>query len=94
VHNLVRGVAPPYPGAFTAIDGATLRILRTRLAGAASPKSPQPQLYVRDNACFAACSDGAALEILDMELDGEPFTAADFLARFGHHPINLETAPE
>jgi hypothetical protein len=29
-----------------------------------------------------------------MELDGEPFTAADFLARFGHHPINLETAPE
>jgi len=94
VHNLVRGVAPPYPGAFTAIGGATLRILRTRLAGAASLKSPPPQLYVRDNACFAACSDGAALEILDMELNGKPFTAADFLARFGHHPINLETAPE
>jgi methionyl-tRNA formyltransferase len=94
VHNLVRGVAPPYPGAFTAIDGATLRILRTRLTGAASPKSLQPQLYVRDNACFAVCSDGAALEILDMELDGKPFTAAEFLARFGHQPINLETAPE
>jgi hypothetical protein len=57
-------------------------------------KSPTPQLYVRDSACFAACSDGAALEILDMELDGKPFTPADFLARFGHHPINLETASE
>lgn len=29
VHDLVRAVAPPYPGAFTEIDGRMLRILRT-----------------------------------------------------------------
>lgn len=94
VHNLVRGVAPPYPGAFTAIDGATLRILRTRIAGSVAVKAPHAQMYVQAGACFVACSDGVALEIIDMELDGKPFTAADFSARFGNQPINLETAIE
>ncbi len=37
IHNLVRGVAPPYPGAFTEIGGRTLRILRTRVESAAAP---------------------------------------------------------
>ena len=32
VHNLVRAVAPPYPGAFCALNGRTLRVLRTRLS--------------------------------------------------------------
>src|SRR5206468_4534644 len=30
VHDLVRAVAPPYPGAFTEADGAQLRLLRTQ----------------------------------------------------------------
>jgi methionyl-tRNA formyltransferase len=90
VHNLVRGVAPPYPGAFTSIGGKSLRILRTRIAGAA--KLSAPQLYVQNNTCYAACGDGTALQIIDMELDGKPFAAADLLTRFGNHPINLETA--
>ncbi len=90
VHNLVRGVAPPYPGAFTRIGGMTLRILRTRIAGAAN--SSTPQLYVQDHTCYAACGDGTALQIIEMELDGKPFAAADLLARFGNRPINLETS--
>jgi methionyl-tRNA formyltransferase len=94
VHNLVRGVAPPYPGAFTPIGGGTLRILRTRLAGAANFPAPQPLLYVQGNTCYATCSDGMALEIIDMDLDGKPFTAADVLARFGTQPLNFETAPQ
>lgn len=94
VHNLVRGVAPPYPGAFTVIQGKTLRILRTRLADAAKPLAPQPQLYVQANACYAACSDGKALQIIEMELDGKPLSAADLPARFGDGPINLEAAPQ
>jgi len=31
IHNLVRGVAPPYPGAFTEFAGIPARILRTQL---------------------------------------------------------------
>ena len=29
IHNLVRAVAPPYPGAFTEVPGARIRVLRT-----------------------------------------------------------------
>ncbi|MDB5808286.1 MAG: Bifunctional polymyxin resistance protein ArnA [Betaproteobacteria bacterium] len=94
VHNLVRGVAPPYPGAFTAINGATLRILRTRLAGTGSSPSRQPQLYVKGAACYATCGDGKTVEIIEMDLDGKPITAAELTARFGSDPINLETAPQ
>jgi methionyl-tRNA formyltransferase len=92
VHNLVRGVAPPYPGAFTTIGGRTLRILRTRLESTAHPQAQSPQIHADRDACYAVCADGGKLRILEMELAGQPFTAADFLARFGNQPINLETA--
>jgi methionyl-tRNA formyltransferase len=88
IHNLVRGVAPPYPGAFTRFHGGTLRILRTRLEPAAQP-GQVPALYANGSSCFAACADGCTLRILEMELDGAPFTAADFLARFGAKPVSL-----
>jgi methionyl-tRNA formyltransferase len=92
IHNLVRGVAPPYPGAFTAIAGKTLRILRTRLETAATHGAQPPQLHVEHGACYATCADGVKLRVLEMELDGQPFTAADFVARFGARLIFPETA--
>ena len=92
IHNLVRGVAPPYPGAFTRLQGSTLRILRTRLE--TRPRAPlAPALYTDGSGCFAACSDGGTLRLLEMELDGAAFTAADFPGRFGAKPVALETTP-
>ncbi len=93
IHNLVRGVAPPYPGAYTRLQGGTLRILRTRLEP--GPQSyPSPALYTDGADCYAACADGATLRILEMEFDGAPFTAADFLARFGSKPVPIEAAQQ
>ena len=90
IHNLVRGVAPPYPGAFTTLAGETLKILRTRRAqGGHSGRVPA--LYVENGSCYAACADGARLQLIAMEYDGAPFTAAQFLARFGDQPIAIET---
>ena len=91
VHDLVRGVAPPYPGAFTMLDGKTLKILATRLATGPAPPAT-PALYSTGTDCFAACCDGSVLRMVAMEYDGHPFTAADFLARFGRTPIQLEAA--
>ncbi len=92
IHNLVRGVAPPYPGAFTRLHGGTLRILRTRLEP--GPRAQfAPALYSDGSGCFAACSDGGTLRLLEMELDGAAFTAADFPARFGPKPVPLEITP-
>ena len=50
IHDLVRAVAPPYPGAFTTLGGSTLRVLRTRvidpptrpLPGEGEHRSPSP----------------------------------------------------
>ena len=94
VHNLVRGVAPPYPGAFASVGGATVRILRTRLEPAPGAGAGAPQINADGNTCYATCADGATLRILEMGLDSRPFTAANFLARFGGKPINLPAAQQ
>ena len=91
VHNLVRGVAPPYPGAFTMLGGKTLKILRTQ-AAAGDPPGVTPAIYADGTNCMAACADGSLLRILAMEYDGRSCSAADFLAQFGAAPIPLEAA--
>lgn len=69
VHNLVRGVAPPYPGAFTRIGELSLRILRTRLQPNRRPRSGAPGLYFEGGAFFADCGDGKVLRLLEIEAD-------------------------
>ena len=67
VHNLVRAVAPPYPGAFAEHDGKTMIIARTSLNG------PFPAnldlgvcgIQVVDNRVFGICGDRQAVEILE-----------------------------
>jgi len=67
VHNLVRAVAPPYPGAFTQHQGQMQIVAKTRLGG----PFPQgldlqtPGVQVVDNRVFGICGDHQALEILD-----------------------------
>lgn len=70
VHNLVRGVAPPYPGAFTRIGSLSLRILRTRPEPNRSPRSGAPGLYFEAGSYFADCGDGAVLRILELDTPG------------------------
>ncbi len=70
IHNLVRGVAPPYPGAFTTFDGREARILRTSL-------QPHPDAVAQTTG-----GDGAALYILSLELEGESLSALEFKRRY------------
>lgn len=62
VYNLHRAVAPPYPGAFTTVNGHTYVIGRARLAPRPMPDLP-PGLAVVDNSIFGVCGDGRALAI-------------------------------
>jgi methionyl-tRNA formyltransferase len=67
VHNLVRAVAPPYPGAFTDWQGQRRIVARTSLEG---PFPGQldlqaPGIQVVDNQVFGVCGDHRAVEILD-----------------------------
>ena len=67
VHNLVRAVAPPYPGAFTEHQGQTMLVARTSLKG------PFPDtldlgvdgIQVVDNRVFGICGDRQVVEILE-----------------------------
>ena len=77
VHNLVRGVAPPYPGAFTRIGGRCVRILRTRLEPNRRPREGAPGLYFEDGAFFADCGDGKVLRVLELDTNGEQGSSID-----------------
>jgi methionyl-tRNA formyltransferase len=67
VHNLIRAVAPPYPGAFTDWEG------QTRIVALSSLQGPFPEkldlgaqgIQVVDNRVFGICGDHQALEILE-----------------------------
>jgi methionyl-tRNA formyltransferase len=78
VYNLHRAVAPPYPGAFTDVNGKRYIIERARLArGAPAALQGLPAgLHVVDNAIFGVCGDGRALAILSLlDADGAPVSA-------------------
>ncbi|MDE3011778.1 MAG: formyltransferase [Pseudomonadota bacterium] len=86
VHNLVRGVAPPYPGAFTTLGGLPARVLRTQHAPPSAPPrgSSVPLLLASPTSgLYVVHPDGSTLRILELELDGRPADAADVLARLG-----------
>jgi methionyl-tRNA formyltransferase len=88
IHDLVRAVAPPYPGAFTGVEGKRLRVLRTRLLAGRGSAGPA-FLHAESGRCVAACADGGTLELLEMELDGKPLSAQEFAKRIGGRRLAL-----
>jgi methionyl-tRNA formyltransferase len=91
VHDLVRAVAPPYPGATTVAAGHRLTLLRTlRIAPVREPPGSGPLLFGERGRLFARAGDGTSLRILELELDGNPWPLP--LARPGA-PRLTPTAP-
>jgi methionyl-tRNA formyltransferase len=86
VHNLVRAVAPPFPGAFARAGGLALRVLRT--LPAPGPRAASAELRWIDGEVRALCADGA-LRLLEFELDGQPCDAPGFHARYGMRALPL-----
>ena len=91
-HNLVRAVAPPFPGARTQLDGQPLRVLRTRLDGR-QPLLPDAALsacvFAEAHRVYARCMDGSVLRLLEVEW-GEallPLTALQ--AQLAQGPLRL-----
>ncbi len=82
IHNLVRAVAPPYPGAFTSLEGRPLKIFRTLMEPTLSAPAQGPVLYCQSGRCYAVCGDGKVLRVLAFELDRSTRDAAGFAA--GH----------
>ena len=89
IHNLVRAVAPPYPGAFCDIAGRRLEVLRTLRQPGRPARSGSPALYASDGRLYADCADGAVLRILEARLGDQPLDANSFAARYGDQSLPL-----
>jgi methionyl-tRNA formyltransferase len=62
IHNLVRAVAPPYPGAFT----DQMKVFRTRVENRTAPHGNTGP-YREGDEWFAVCGDGKVLRLLEVE---------------------------
>lgn len=89
IHNLIRAVAPPYPGAYTEVGGVSLRILRSRVLDGTTPAGERSVLHCSAASCRVDCAGGGTLTLLAIELDGKAVTPADFYQRMGADPHAL-----
>lgn len=82
IHNLVRAVAPPYPGAMTQVMGKPLRILQTLATKCMEAGQHLPAFYVEEGRAYAICGSGV-LQVVRFELDGIEMSAAAFASCYG-----------
>ena len=97
IHNFVRALTHPYPGAFADVMEKRILIWRSGLEPLvdkgleASPignPSP-PRLFTEEAKLILACADGRHLRILSLEADGEPVDAVNFARIFGSDTVQL-----
>jgi methionyl-tRNA formyltransferase len=63
IHDLVRAVAPPFPGAFGDVAGERWGIHRTRVSERPAPRSGA-WLFGADGGLYLACGGGGVLQLL------------------------------
>lgn len=93
IHNLVRAVAPPFPGAYARLGARTIRVHRTRRLASAPGAPTGPLLYVDGTRLIAACADGGQLELSDAYLDDERLDGRRFVDIFGRDPVPIRPQP-
>ena len=90
IHNLIRAVAPPYPGAFFGYQGTRIEVLLSHYgAEPAEQRASMARLYWQGDACYVDCSDGLRLQVLRLALNGAPLTAKAMERRFGVRELHL-----
>jgi methionyl-tRNA formyltransferase len=89
IHDLVRAVAPPYPGATTRVGQRTLCLLRTVRMPGVRADFPAPTLFGRGDRLFARAGDGGVLRIAELQVDGRPADPAALAAEFEREPRPL-----
>lgn len=90
IHNLVRAVAPPYPGAFCFLAGNKLRLLRTFSAGEQVAIVGRPALVARGSELYLRCRDGGMLRVTAAEFDGVAFDADTMRQRLCAESVPLQ----
>jgi methionyl-tRNA formyltransferase len=90
VHDLVRAVAPPFPGAFTDIGGVRLGVHQTQVDRQPVQFAGQaPCLYAAEGQWYADCIDGRRLKILQLTVNGQPVAHNTVPAALSKQPLAL-----
>ena len=101
IHNFVRALTRPYPGAFADVPAGAKRkrifiwhTSRKPLAdkglGGMAPSNPlPPTLFILRGELVLYCADGEALHIDAMDADGEAVTPLNFATIFGGGTIQV-----
>ena len=81
IYNLIRAVAPPYPGAFFDLQGRRFIVARARMArpeiALQLPSSAAPGLHLANSHLLAKAGDGGVIRILELWAAGHPGAVLD-----------------
>jgi methionyl-tRNA formyltransferase len=89
IHNLVRAVAPPFPGAFSDVHGKRWWFHKTRVARRRVLAPAPPRLFGEEGRCFVACGDGSVLELLAGRVDEAPIDLGVLATELAGKPMPL-----
>ena len=83
IHNLVRAVTHPYPGAFMDTERGRITIWRTLVVADSPNSTAQPSLRQDEGHLLATACDGGVLRIIHAELEGRVLDQEAFTEIFG-----------
>ena len=86
IHNLIRAVAPPYPGAFFNIGSHRIEVLGSYIRGERAGYN-EPCIYIDGGNFQADCSDGQRFMITHLVIDGSKADRSLFHQTFGQRLI-------
>jgi methionyl-tRNA formyltransferase len=88
IHDLVRAVAPPFPGAFADVGGMRWQIDRTRLSARPAP-GDGACLFGADGELYAACGGGGVLKLVTVRNERAPVDFVRLSRALGTRPLPL-----
>ena len=86
IHNLVRAVAPPFPGAYADVGDQRWFIHKTRVAARTASPSAQARLISVDGQCYVECCDGSVLHLIKVASVDGPLNLRGLAAALVKHP--------
>ncbi|GAB2898029.1 MULTISPECIES: formyltransferase [Microvirgula] len=91
LHNFIRALTRPFPGAFASLAGRQLRIWRSFRAPfpVGAPRPARASLMAAGGTLWLLAADGQALRLTDAELDDQPLDAAAFHTLFDQQTLEL-----
>jgi len=86
IHNLVRAVAPPFPGAFAEVGDQRWFIQKTRVVAHRASPAGQARLVSVDGQCYVECCDGSVLHLIKVASQDGPLILRGLAAALAKHP--------